>query len=103
MDVLASLRSRFASALAPLVPDVEPYQAMIRPAQDNRFGDFQANMAMPLAKALSKPPRDVAAEIVSRLDVADLCETPEVAGPGFINLRVRSDRLAAETAKLVSG
>lgn len=101
MDILAALRSRFASALGPLVADVEPYLAMIRPVQDARFGDFQANMAMPLAKVLAKPPRDVAAAIVSHLDIGDLCETPEVAGPGFINLRVRSDRLAAETAKLV--
>ncbi len=73
---------------------------MIRPSQDAKFGDFQANMAMPLAKTLARPPRDVAAEIVSRLDLADLCETPEVAGPGFINLRVRDARLAAETARL---
>jgi arginyl-tRNA synthetase len=100
--MLAALRSRFASALAPLAVDVEPYLAMTRPAQDARFGDFQANMAMPLAKVLSKAPRDVAAEIAGRLDVADLCETPVIAGPGFINLRVRTDRLAAETAKLVS-
>lgn len=102
MDVLAALRSRFASAVNPLVTDVEPYLAMIRPAQDARFGDFQANMAMPLGKALSKPPRDVAAEIVSHLDVSDLCDDPEVAGPGFINLRVRTDRLAAETSTLVA-
>ena len=100
MDILASIRSRFAAALAPLVADVEPSLAMIRPAQDAKFGDFQANMAMPLAKALGRPPRDVAAEIVSNLDVADLCEAPEVAGPGFINLRVRDDRLATETARL---
>jgi len=100
VDILAALRSRFAAALAPVAADAEPYLAMIRPPQDPKFGDFQANVAMPLAKSLGKPPRDVAAEIVSRLEVSDLCETPEVAGPGFINLRVRDDRLAAETAKL---
>jgi arginyl-tRNA synthetase len=84
-----------------MASDATPLLSMIRPAQDARFGDFQANMAMPLAKMLSKPPRDVAAEIVSRLDVADLCEPAEVAGPGFINLKVRTDRLANETSKLV--
>ncbi|MGC1275757.1 MAG: arginine--tRNA ligase [Planctomycetaceae bacterium] len=94
------MRDRFNTALAPIVAETSPYVLMIRPAQDARFGDFQANMAMPLAKSLGRPPRDVATEIVSRLDVGDLCETPEVAGPGFINLRVRDDRLSAETAKL---
>ncbi len=73
---------------------------MIRPAQDARFGDFQANMAMPLAKTLGRPPRDIADEIVARLEVSDLCQPPEVAGPGFINLHVRDDRLAAETSQL---
>jgi arginyl-tRNA synthetase len=45
---------------------------------------------MPLGKRLGRPPRDVAAEVVSRLAIDDLCELPEVAGPGFINLRVKT-------------
>lgn len=102
MDILAELRSRFAPALAPLAADIAPLLAMIRPTQDARFGDFQANMAMPIAKSSSKPPRDVATDILSRLDVADLCEPPELAGPGFINLTVRTDRLQQETSKLVA-
>ncbi len=76
--------------------------AMIRRAQDAKFGDYQANCAMPLAKTLKKPPRDVAAEIVARLDVADLCDPPEIAGPGFINLRLKDDRLAAESTRLAN-
>jgi arginyl-tRNA synthetase len=102
VDILAELRRRFAPALAPLVPEVEPYLSMIRPAQDARFGDFQANMAMPLKNVVGKPPREIASEILSRLDVADLCEPPEIAGPGFINLRVREERLAQETAALAA-
>ncbi|MBA3313382.1 MAG: arginine--tRNA ligase [Planctomycetota bacterium] len=102
MDILAELRSRFGSAIAAFATEDDSFLSMIRPAQDARFGDFQANMAMPLAKLLSKPPREVASEIVSRLDVADLCDSPEVAGPGFINLRVRADRLAQETSRLVA-
>jgi len=58
---------------------------LIRPSQDPRFGDYQCNAAMGLAKQLGKKPRDVAAELVQRLDVADLCAPPEIAGPGFIN------------------
>ena len=76
--------------------------SLIRAAQDPRFGDFQANMAMPLAKALGKPPREIAAEIVGRLEIEDLCEPPEIAGPGFINLRIRDDRLAEATATIAS-
>lgn len=81
---------------------MESAGSLIRPAQDPRFGDFQANMAMPLAKSLGKPPRAVAEEIVANLRIDDLCEPPEIAGPGFINLRIRDEQLATATAGLAS-
>ena len=51
-------------------------------------------MALRLAKSEGKPPRDVAAEIVARLEISDLCEPPEIAGPGFINFRLKTEVLA---------
>ncbi len=93
MNILTELRERFRSPLAALVDDPAELLEMVRPAQDARFGDYQANCAMPLGKRLRQPPRDVASRIVDQLQVDDLCEPPEVAGPGFINLRVRDDLL----------
>jgi len=93
MNLLAELKSRFAQALADLVDDPAELLEMIRPAQDAKFGDYQANLAMPLGKRLGKPPREVAAMLVERLRVDDLCEPPQIAGPGFINLRLRGERL----------
>ncbi len=102
MQLLAEIRSRFAAALEPLVEgDVRPFVEMVKPAQDARFGDFQANSAMPLAKKLGKPPRDVAAEIVERLDLGEMCDPPEIAGPGFVNVRLNDDWLAARVNELV--
>src|SRR5688500_10863552 len=92
MNILAELRSRFAAALSGLIEDeqaVGELAGLVMPSQDAKFGDYQANMAMALGKRLGKPPREVAAAIVERLDVADLVETPEIAGPGFINLRLK--------------
>jgi len=104
MNVLAELRRRFAAALAVVAPD-EPSRdqlaAMVLPSQDARFGDYQANCAMPLGKKLGKSPRDVAAAIVAQLDVADLCDPPEVAGPGFINLRLRDPWLIEQLAATI--
>ena len=71
---------------------------MVLPSQDAKFGDYQANFAMPLGKQLGKPPREIAAAARRRLDVADLCEPPEIAGPGFINLRLKDDWLAEQLA-----
>jgi arginyl-tRNA synthetase len=102
MNFLAELRQRLRTALTDLVPDPEPYVDMLRPTQDAKFGDFQANCAMPLKAVLNQPPREIAERIVAKLDVADLCEPPSIAGPGFINLKLRDDRLAAETAQLLS-
>ena len=96
MNILAELQQRFRVALAPLAADEsELYRLldMIRPAQDATFGDYQANFAMSLGKRLGRPPREVAAEVANRLAIDDLCDPPEVAGPGFINLRLKTQWL----------
>lgn len=67
----------------------------MRPASKPQFGHFQSNVALRLAKSEGRPPREVAADIVSRLDLDDLCEPLEIAGPGFINFRVKAEVLAA--------
>jgi arginyl-tRNA synthetase len=61
-----------------------------------KFGDYQANMAMGLAKKLGKQPRAVAQSIVDNLDVADVCEPPQIAGPGFINFILKPSYLATQ-------
>lgn len=98
MNILSEIRTRFREPLSELVDDVEPLLAMIRPAQDARFGDYQANCAMPLKGVLNRPPREIAEQIIEQVDVSDLCEPPEVAGPGFINLRIRDDWIAERAA-----
>jgi len=67
---------------------------MIRASQDPKFGDYQCNAAMGLAKKLGKKPRDVAADIIAKLEVADLCSEPEIAGPGFINFTLTPEFLS---------
>ncbi len=68
--------------------------AIVRPSTDPKFGDYQANGVMALAKKIKTNPRELAEEVVKNLDVSDICEPPEVAGPGFINLRLKSDFIA---------
>src|SRR5579872_4489783 len=100
MDFLSELRSRLKAAISSLTEATDSYVEMLKPSQDSRFGDFQANCAMPLAKQIKRPPRDVAALLVDKLKVEDLCEPPEIAGPGFINFRLKTERLAEETTRL---
>jgi arginyl-tRNA synthetase len=91
----ARVRDALAAAYGPDFADADP---LIRPSS---FGDLQSNAALPLAKQLGRPPRDIAAEIVGHLDVGDICEPPTVSGPGFINLTLRPQWIAdAATALL---
>jgi arginyl-tRNA synthetase len=96
MNILALLQSRFTPALSALGADVPQLLGMIRVAQDSKFGDYQANFAMSLGKQLNKPPRDVATQIAAQTKLDDLCHPPEIAGPGFINLKLRDDWLVAQ-------
>ena len=103
MNILSELKSRFRAALAGLIDSPEEYLDQIRPSQDPKFGDYQANLAMPLGKQLKRPPRNVAADIVRRLDVADICHPPEIAGPGFINLRLKDEWLVRQLERGCAG
>src|SRR6478672_3620146 len=101
MNTLALLRDRFGRALTSLgidAADLTGLLALILPSQDAKFGDYQANCAMPLGKRMGKPPREIASQLVAGLDVADFCEPPQIAGPGFINVKLKEDWLSAQLA-----
>src|SRR4026208_927176 len=70
-------------------------------AADRRFGDYQSNAAMVLAKQRGENPREVAGKIVDSLDVGDLTEPPTVAGAGFINFQLRGEAIANHAAALL--
>lgn len=65
-------------------------------ASNPKFGDYQANMALSLSKRLGRQPRAIASAIVEKLDVSEFCETPEIAGPGFINLKLKISYLETQ-------
>lgn len=62
------------------------------------FGDYQINGAMAAAKLLKTNPRALAEQLVQQLDLAELAEKVEIAGPGFINVTLRKDWLAEQLA-----
>ncbi len=101
MNLLAELRQRFAVALESLEPGTAELADMVLPSQDGKFGDYQANCAMPLGKQLKQPPREVAQQLIDKLDLGEICEAPEIAGPGFINLTVRDAWLIGQLQSLV--
>ncbi|MEO7099149.1 MAG: arginine--tRNA ligase [Luteolibacter sp.] len=85
MTLLQELESRLAAALTATFG--EPMTAEVTQAADLRFGDYQANAAMVLAKQRKTNPRVLAQEIIDKLELDGLA-TADIAGPGFINFRI---------------
>jgi len=94
-NIAAQLESRFRDAIrAALGTDADP---LIGPSQNEKFGDYQSNAAMGLAKAQKANPRSVAEQIVANLDLGEMAsEKPTIAGPGFINVRLSPKWLAKQ-------
>ncbi len=92
------LAAKVRAAVADLA-DVAP---QITVATDARFGDYQTNIAMMLAKQQRANPRALAQQIIDKLDVAEMCEPPEIAGAGFINFRLRSAWIEQRLATLAN-
>lgn len=95
----ALLAEKLSDAVLPQFPDAN---IQVGPATDTRFGDYQSNVAMTVAKAARRNPREVAAEIISRLNLADISEKPEIAGPGFINFRLKTHWLGQQFSQLAA-
>jgi arginyl-tRNA synthetase len=93
------LEERISAAMKTVAGE-EDCAAIVRPATDAKFGDYQANGIMGLAKQIKTNPRKLAEEVVSNLDISDICELPEVAGPGFINLKLKTDFIAGELLEI---
>ncbi|HTL29728.1 MAG TPA: arginine--tRNA ligase [Tepidisphaeraceae bacterium] len=83
--------------------DADP---LIGPSQNEKFGDYQSNAAMGLAKAVAEKtgqktnPRQVAEQIKAKLDLGEMVEEISIAGPGFINVRLKADWLAKQLAAI---
>jgi len=101
MNVLQRLRPAFAAA-TPDGGDPVAFAQAVRPSTDSRFGDYQANGCMAIAKARGEDPRDVAKGVAAAVDLGPMADAPEVAGPGFLNVRLRDDWMAEALAELVA-
>ena len=94
-DASSVLLQRLQAAFDTVVPGADP----VLRASDR--ADFQANGALPLAKVVGRPPRQVAEEVVAAASLDDICSEVEVSGPGFINLTL-ADALVSEQVAALS-
>lgn len=99
---METIQQQLEKRLRAAAGDCGDVPVTVQAAADTRFGDYQTNVAMQLAKVRRGNPRALAQEIIAKLDVADLSEAPEIAGAGFINFRIKPAALQAHFAALAA-
>jgi len=88
------LEQRLQQAVAAILPDASAATLFVRPCPDPKFGDYQTNALMALAKERKLNPRALAAEVLAKLDVSQWCDKVEIAGAGFLNFRLKASAIA---------
>jgi len=88
-----NIESRLQSAVKAVLPEADVTGVLVRPCPDPRFGDYQSNALMSLAKAHKMNPRQLATDVLAKLEVSEWCENVEIAGAGFLNFRLKTAAL----------
>jgi len=101
MNVLERLRTAFG-AVTPAGGDADAFKSAVRATNDPKFGDYQANGCMALAKSLKVNPRVLASQVADAVDLEPLAGPPQIAGPGFLNVRLHDAWIAHSLADLLA-
>ena len=88
------LEQRVQEAVRVLLPDASTATILVRPCPDPKFGDYQTNALMAVAKARKMNPRQLATEVLEKLDVKEWCDKVEIAGAGFLNFHLKTSAIA---------
>ena len=89
-----SIELRLQAAVSAVLPGADTSAVLVRPCPDPKFGDYQSNALMSLAKERKLNPRQLATDVLAKLDVSDWSEKVEIAGAGFLNFRLKPSALA---------
>jgi len=108
VSLVNQLTALFQSAMRQAYPALPPeISASVTPITKEQFGDYQFNSAMAVSKELKKhsisvAPRDVATAILAKIPADhEIIESLEIAGPGFVNVRLKKSYVADKLTKLL--
>jgi len=101
--IIQQIKERFSQSLVKSFGEnFAATDPLIVAASNPRFGDYQCNISLSLAKELKQKPREVATTLLKNLEIDDLCQPPEIAGPGFINLTLKPSYLETQLKDLIT-
>ena len=96
------IESKLQAAVREILPNANVSAVLVRPC-DPKFGDYQSNALMSLAKTRKLNPRQLASDVIAKLDVSNVCEKVEIAGAGFLNFRLKNSVLKQSLEAAASG
>ena len=100
-SLLTTIEEAVSSALvAAFGEEYSNSDPLVAATNNPKFGDYQSNVALSLSKKLKMPPRAIAEKIIENLQVDDIAETPQIAGPGFINFTLKPSYLAQQLSQV---
>src|SRR6266436_3397241 len=97
------IEQRLRETVLAVAPDADTSTVLVRPCPDPKFGDYQSSALISLAKSRKLNPRQLAADVLTRLDVSEWTEPVEIAGAGFLNFRLKPAALTAALQSAVRG
>ena len=98
-----NIESALQTAVRAVLPDADVSTVLVRPCPDPKFGDYQSNALMSLAKVRKMNPRQLATDVLAKLDVSTVCDKVEIAGAGFLNFRLKNSVLTETLAAAARG
>jgi arginyl-tRNA synthetase len=97
------IQRRLHDAVIAVVPDAGLETVLVRPCPDPKFGDYQTNALMALARTRKMNPRQLAGDVAAKLELGDVCEAVEIAGAGFLNFRLKRTAIEQALAEAARG
>ncbi len=101
--LIATIQERLRTAVTDTLNDVDLSRVLIRPCAHPTHGDYETTALIGLAKERKLNPRQVATDVLTRLDLTDLCESVQISGAGFLNFRLRTDAIGRTVAGAARG
>lgn len=89
------LEKQLRQAVSAVLPEADSTTLLVRPCPDPKFGDYQSNALMALAKQRKINPRQFASDVLAKLDVSPWCDKVEIAGAGFLNFHLKREAIAS--------
>lgn len=97
------IETALQQAVLAVLPDADGSAVLVRPCPDPKYGDYQSNALMGLAKTRKMNPRQLAEQVKAKLEVSSVCESVEIAGAGFLNFRLKHSAVGACLGEAING